>query len=78
MARRILLGEVRAEMFLQESTGQGWEIATREEPPNVGSINSSSNLFLELRRVACHLRLYDRHIIFRLLMATLIAWARGY
>ena len=43
-----LLGGVRAEMFLQESTGQGREIATREEPPNVGSINSSSNLCREL------------------------------
>ena len=48
LARRILLGGVRAEMFLQESTGQGREIATREEPPNVGSINSSSNLCREL------------------------------
>ena len=48
MARGIFLGGVRAEMFLQESTGQGREIATREEPPNVGSINSSSNLCREL------------------------------
>lgn len=32
-------------MFLQESTGQGREIATREEPPNVGSIISSCLIY---------------------------------
>lgn len=48
LAGGIFLGGVRAEMFLQESTGQGREIASREEPPNVGSINSSSNLCREL------------------------------
>lgn len=48
LARGILLGGVRAEMFLEESTGQGRDIATREEPPNVGSIISSYNLCREL------------------------------